>query len=154
MRTAVYSFTLLCVAYGLVEASYWAFFPIALFSGALVTLFGGTLLAGKLSTVLPIVVWFLLAIGLLGKVMFYLSRALRQTLKKGAPSEFHSWRYILAIIVMIIVVFAVLPSWFGLHVSELPWFGSSSLSFIGRLTSVSLAVVALPNSIHSLHHEG
>ena len=63
MRTAVYSFTLLCVAYGLVEASFWAYFAIALFGGGLVALFGGVLWVEKLFTVLTIVVWLLLVIG-------------------------------------------------------------------------------------------
>ncbi len=150
MRTAVYSFTLLCVAYGLVEASFWAYFPIALFGGGLVALFGGALWVEKLFTVLTIVVWLLLVIGLVGKVMLYLGRALRQTFREGAPSEFHSWRYALAIVAIVIVAFAVLPSWLGLRVSDLPWLGSRSLSFIGRLTSVLLAIAALPNPSRGL----
>ena len=145
MRTAVYSFTLLWVAYGLVEASYWAFFPIALLGGGLAALFGGALWVGKLFTVLTALIWLILVMGLLGKVMLYLGRALRQTFRDGAPSSFYSWRYALAVVAILIVVFAVLPSWLGLHVSSLPWFGSPNLSFLGRMSTVILAIAALPN---------
>jgi hypothetical protein len=150
MRTAVYSFTLLCVAYGLVEASFWAYFPIALFGGGLVAFFGGVPWAEKLFFVLTLIVWLVLVIGLVGKVMLYLGRALRQTFREGTPSEFHSWRYALAITAIVIVAFAVLPSWLGLLMSDLPWFGSRTLSFTGRLTSVLLAIAALPNQRHAL----
>lgn len=142
MRAAVYSFTLLCVAYGLVEACYWAIFPLALFSGVL----GG----GKLITFLIIGVWVLLVIGMVGKVMFYLGRALRQAFQDGIPNTFRSWRYALAIMAMVIVFFAVLPSWFGVRLNDLPWLGSPILSFIGRLSAVLLAIAALPNSTHDL----
>jgi hypothetical protein len=137
MRTAAYSFTLLCIAYGIAEASFWSIFPIALFFGILG--------AGKFSTVMTAVVWLLLVIGLAGKIMRYLGCGLYQALKEGAPTDFHSWRYALAIMAIAIVVLAVLPSWLGLQVNGFSWFGSPALSFFGRLTSVLLAIAALPS---------
>lgn len=136
VRSAVYSFTLLCVAYGVCEACFWVVLPLA-------TLFGGLAIFGLFCIVGA---WGLVVRNTLGKGLANLVQVLLHVYKDGAPSTFHSWRYALGVASMLIVVFVVLPPLFHLHLIGSSWVDS----FFGRLTAVILAIASLPNSIKEL----